>query len=118
MANVFIEVYKEMSQAKKVIRAKFRGAVFARDSYRCRVCGCKDFSFDLFDAHHITSRDEMPNGGYVAENGITLCENCHVMAEMELHGGTHHSGYSPEELYRLIGSSKYEAIKASKKLSE
>jgi hypothetical protein len=49
----------------------------------------------------------MPNGGYVKENGITLCkigENCHLKAENV------EPGFEPELLYRLIGSSKELAL--------
>ena len=52
----------------------------------------------------------MPNGGYVKENGISLCEQCHIKAEDEA------EGFEPEVLYKLIGSTYEEAIKASERL--
>jgi hypothetical protein len=65
---------------KYLIRQKFKESVFKRDNNTCQVCGHKD-NTDFFDAHHITDRNDMPNGGYVAENGITVCNNgddsCH-----------------------------------------
>jgi 5-methylcytosine-specific restriction endonuclease McrA len=89
-----------MSQIKKLIREKFRIDVFSRDKNKCRKC---DEAEDL-DAHHITDRNEMPNGGYVKENGISLCPPCHEKAEV-----WHNSdktefvdGYHPNDLYRLI----------------
>ncbi len=111
-----------MSQKKKLIRDKFRAAVFKRDDNKCRVCGraveC--------DAHHITDRNEMPHGGYVAENGISLCcvangnqVSCHEKAEV-YHSSlklTHEIGFLPNDLYNLIGSSYEKAVEASKKLS-
>jgi len=102
----------KMSQQKRQVRKQFRDAVLKRDGYRCKICGYGDIK-DL-DAHHITDRTEMPNGGYVLENGITLCKiNCHQMAE-EFHvTGRGYPGFKPEDLYRLIGSSKEEAIEAS-----
>jgi hypothetical protein len=67
--------------AKRQIRVAFRIAVFKRDRYRCAMCGRpgKDRQggdahetfhvsrADLaeLDAHHVTDRNEMPNGGYV-----------------------------------------------------
>jgi hypothetical protein len=30
---------------------------------------------------HYAGVNEMPNGGYVPENGMTLCETCHMLAE-------------------------------------
>ena len=56
----------------------------------------------------------MPNGGYVAENGITLCDDgCHVLAEVFHQTGLPHPGYSPDELYARIGSSHIGALRAS-----
>jgi len=58
----------------------------------------------------------MENGGYVKENGISLCDDCHVLAELFHQTGVSHPGYSPSDLYRIIGSSHESAVKASKKL--
>lgn len=106
-------------EGKKQVRASFRNATYKRDGYKCRGCG---FSSDVnqaeqdLDAHHITDRTEMPNGGYVKENGISLCEECHKKAE-EFHStGVAVIGFSPEDLYLKIGSSKEKAIEASRKL--
>ena len=92
----------------------FRDAVFKRDQNKCRVCGKKS----QLDAHHITDRHEMSNGGYVAENGIALCPDCHKSAETFHATGTAHPGFSPEDLYWLIGSSKEHAEVASCKLAK
>ena len=81
-----------MSAEKKRIRELFRCAVFERDDHQCRICGRPDH----LDAHHITDRNYMPNGGYVVENGITLCARHHFVYEK-----TH----DPEFLYYLIQSS-------------
>lgn len=62
---------------KKQIRKNFRDAVFKRDGNKCVFCDCTE---DL-DAHHITDRNEMPNGGYVAANGITVCPVHHEECE-------------------------------------
>lgn len=73
-----------MSRRKKQVRQKFRDAVFTRDGFACRACGfCSspERAEDELDAHHITDRNEMPNGGYVAENGVALCDVCHAKAE-------------------------------------
>lgn len=92
-----------MSNKKKEIREKFRNDVFSRDKFRCRTCNAVD---DKLDAHHITDRNEMPFGGYVKENGISLCQRCHEVAEVYHSTGTALGGWSPEDLYRLIGSSE------------
>lgn len=103
-----------MSNRKKQIRAAFRDCVFTRDRYTCRVCGRKfaaKNADEYLDAHHITDRHNMPNGGYVKANGISLCKNgspsCHELAEKQ------EDGLTPAELYRRIGSSYELALKES-----
>lgn len=99
---------------KKHIRAKFREAVFNRDRYTCVMCNISPKS--RLDAHHITDRSLMPNGGYVVENGISLCEGCHMRAEQYHRTGISYPGYSPDELYMKIKSSYELALNASRKL--
>lgn len=100
---------------KKQVREKFNTAVFIRDGRRCRMCG----SSGTLNAHHITDRHEMPNGGYVKENGITLCEEtCHLKAEKyHMSGGKEWiDGMHPDDLYKLIDSSYERAFEASEHL--
>ena len=94
-----------MSTEKKMIRKRFRDSVFERDNHLCVMCGAL-----AIDAHHITNRNDMPNGGYVKENGISLCAECHLKAENE------EEGFEPEILYDKIDSSKESAIYASRRL--
>jgi len=116
---------------KRQIRRKFREDTFDRDDYRCRWCR-EDYSkMDspelALDAHHITDRNNMPNGGYVPENGISLCKmnedgleegSCHMKAEkFHISGGEEwEDGMHPDDLYKMIGSTKELAIKSSEKL--
>lgn len=96
---------------KQLVRQAFREAVFKRDGYACVFCKSKD----NLDAHHITDRNEMPNGGYVKENGITVCPRCHLQCE-QFHinkGGDWVEGKHPADLYELIGSSYEEALRCS-----
>lgn len=99
----------------------------SRDNYHCVCCGKagkdrqggddhleyhSDSNPANLDAHHITDRHEFKNGGYVKENGITVCDACHVLAE-EFHStGIAHPGFSPEDLYEIIASSFEIAKKA------
>ena len=109
---------------KKTIRKKFKEDVLKRDNYSCRSCNYKpiDNMIDLeLDAYHIIDRNEMPNGGYVKENGITLCnvgENCHLKAEKyHIKNGTEWVvNMHPNDLYEMIGSSEEKARVASLKL--
>lgn len=108
-----------MSASKKLIRQNFRDSCFKRDRYSCVKCGfksSKEFAAIDLDAHHITNRYEMPNGGYVSENGISLCSDCHIKAEQLYSQGVAYPGYSIAELYAAINSSYEEAIEASEKL--
>jgi hypothetical protein len=127
-----------MSSKKKEVRNNFKNAVFKRDKYTCRCCNLRyteEEAETFLDAHHITDRNEMPNGGYVKENGISLCKyeqptpgqelrkdsevnSCHMKAE-RFHiseGKEWEPGLHPDELYKLINSSKEEAVKQSEKL--
>lgn len=97
---------------KKQVRAAFRDAVFDRDGHTCRICGATG----QLDAHHITNRSLMPNGGYVKENGISLCPAHHLLAEEYHARGVAFEGFAPDDLYRLIGSSYERAFAASERL--
>lgn len=105
---------------KKEIREKFREVCLKRDKLSCAVCGIKAKSFEeaekLFDVHHITNRKEIVNGGYVLENGISLCEEDHIKAEVYHSTGVSVEGYSPDDLYKIINSNLEKAIEASEKL--
>jgi 5-methylcytosine-specific restriction endonuclease McrA len=103
---------------KKQIRDNFRNSVYKRDKFTCQVCKTKRSEEEL-DAHHITDRNEMPNGGYVPENGITVCkEDCHFKVE-QFHineGESWEEGLHPDDLYKKINSSKELAIEKSNEL--
>ena len=108
-----------MSSEKKLIRQRFRDACYKRDKYSCAKCGFKsspEKAEEELDAHHITDRTEMPNGGYVKENGISLCAPCHIKAEVFHSTGTAEPEYSVDDLYKIVGSSYEKAVEASKKL--
>ena len=109
-----------MSQNKKVLRARFNEACLERDGHQCRACKANGrVTRDSLAVHHIVDRHEMPNGGYVPENGISLCEPCHRKAEVWHESGKARSvpGMSPDDLYAMIGSSREKALKASEGLS-
>jgi len=117
---------------KKRVRREFRRSVFERADYRCEYCGTigsdrqresgsqlpiRDcYQIPNLDAHHITPREDMPNGGYVAKNGISLCDDCHIKAEEALKDPESFPQYQPDHLYLLINSSHDQAVEASEKL--
>ena len=95
---------------KKGRRLAFRRDVFARDRHVCVMCG-----WPADDAHHIIDRHEIEGGGYVAENGISLCAGCHAKAEMEHATGRPHPGYGRTDLFRAINSSEEAARRAARR---
>lgn len=117
LMNTGPQVVHEML-SKSDIRANFRRKVFNRDKYRCVTCGVPETDVEKLDAHHITDRNDMPNGGYVMENGISLCPPCHLKAEIyhQTNGWNWGRGFHPNTLYFLIGSSPQEAREASQVL--
>lgn len=104
-----------MSEKKKQVRENFRNEVFSRDENKCRKCDKKECELD---AHHITNRYEMPNGGYVKENGISLCNECHEKAEVWHISGNFEfeKGFHPRDFYMLINSNYGLALYKSKQL--
>lgn len=98
---------EKMSEKMKRWRKEFKEAVLKRDKKACVLCGWHE-DVDKLDVHHITDRNDIPNYGYVPENGITLCPTCRRSAEYDL--------FPPEQLYKIIGSSKEKAFEAAKRL--
>lgn len=92
---------------KQLVRAKFSEAVFARDGHTCKFCD----RTDNLDAHHITDRNEM-------SNGISLCHTHHMDAEQfHILGGRNWvNGVHPDDLYKLIESSKEKVEADSRRL--
>ncbi len=58
-------------------REEFRNAVLERDGHQC--VNCK--STHNLTAHHIIERRLWSDGGYHVDNGVSLCEWCHLEAE-------------------------------------
>jgi 5-methylcytosine-specific restriction endonuclease McrA len=113
-----------MSKNKLDTRKRFRDDCFKRDKNCCVMCGAKESLTTKLDAHHVTSRKLLPKGGYVKENGITLCDteqnSCHQKAESWWQDSalqsTGHEGFDPDTLYQKIGSSFAQALAACERL--
>lgn len=105
---------------KEQVRARFREMVFVRAGHRCQGPGCTSVPGVKLDAHHITNRKLLPAGGYVAENGIALCDvpgGCHERAEAVDRGEMVDARFTAESLYRIVGSSAVDAMAASQRLA-
>jgi len=103
-----------VSSKKKIVRQKFRDEVFKRDRNKCVFCG----QIEDVNVHHITDRTLMPGGGYVRENGISLCPEHLEMAEAyhQTDGEVCEDGFNPTQLYRKVGSNYEKALEASQRL--
>lgn len=64
---------------KLLTRSQFKDEVFRRDNHKCLVCKAP-----AVDAHHIIERKLFKDGGYYIENGVSVCEVHHLMAEQTL----------------------------------
>ena len=61
-------------------RDDFKGAVFKRDKHKCLIC-----NKIAIDAHHIIDRSLWgETQGYFIDNGVSLCAEHHLAAEMTL----------------------------------
>jgi|APSaa5957512622_1039677.scaffolds.fasta_scaffold07414_9 hypothetical protein len=125
-------------QKLKRLRKEFNHACRVRDGGQCVCCiddpvvttgtlpsGDKLWSSaskrkNVFQSeiavHHITDRHEMPNDGYAEENGICVCEFHHEAAEVFHVSKGEEWIIHPDDLYKLIGSSKEKALKACENL--
>lgn len=59
-------------------RAQFREQCLERDNHECIVPWCGN---DPDDVHHIIERAEWEDGGYIPENGASVCNKHHQYAE-------------------------------------
>jgi len=88
-----------------------------------------DPELGIINAHHIIDRKLMPNGGYVKNNGITVCDtngsfpggtSCHMIVEQwHITNGDEDKvaeKHRPKSLYSVIGSSHELAVKSSEEL--
>lgn len=62
---------KKKEYLQSAIWKKKRREVMIRDNYTCRLCNKRD----LFDIHHISGYDLIPNEGI--EHLVLLCRRCH-----------------------------------------
>jgi len=58
----------------------WRKQVFGRDKYTCQCCGAKNGNgkFIRLEAHHIFNWGKYPDKRFDVNNGITLCQQCHI----------------------------------------
>lgn len=78
----------------------WRKAVFDRDKYTCRCCGDKSAKGHpvILASHHIKNWKDNPDCRYDVDNGITLCERCHL----DFHSQYGKSSNTKEQLEEFI----------------
>ena len=84
-----------VKQDHKKWRKEFNYNCRERDNHKCVFCD----ETENLDVHHITNRRNMPNGGYVITNGITVCSFHHLLCENQTN-----EEYHPNKLYKKINS--------------
>jgi len=93
-----IEVPKAIEPVKdprQDVRTKaWIGAVKLRDEFKCRRCG----SNERLNAHHIIPICSEPDLAFDINNGISLCEKCHI----EFHSKYGNSNIGHFECYEFI----------------
>lgn len=62
---------------------QWRKAVFERDNYTCQCCG--DNVGGNLNAHHISSYTNDKDNRTNVDNGITLCDKCHILGKHSYH---------------------------------
>lgn len=77
-------------EPKLLSRDDFREGVFKRDGYHCVFCanrhgmGFYEVTCDespQLDAHHLIERRLWSDGGYYLDNGVTVCQDHHMLCE-------------------------------------
>lgn len=74
--NVNITEEERIIKRKTFKDKHWRNLVFERDSYTCKCCG--DDKGGNLNAHHLDGYHWAVKDRHNIENGITLCEDCHI----------------------------------------
>ena len=61
---------------------EWKNRVFEKDNYICQDCGYDKGG--ILNAHHILSFSLYPEFRFNADNGITLCKECHIKAHKKI----------------------------------
>jgi transcription elongation factor Elf1 len=73
-----------LEEYRRSVEGQWSMAVRERDGHRCQHCG----SNGKLHAHHIKPRAMFPELALELDNGLTLCEECHVEEHRRLRAST------------------------------
>lgn len=96
-----------LTEAERIKNRKFndyelwRMEVYKRDNYVCQCCG--DNKGGNLVAHHLDGYDWCKEKRTDIDNGITLCETCH----MDFHKEYKYGGNTKEQFYQWIDKNSY-----------
>lgn len=96
----------EYSRAERATHdyVSWRKSVFAKDQYTCQKCGAKNGMGEkiVLHAHHILNWADNIECRYDTQNGITLCDKCHIVFHQQF--GKHNNSY--EQILRFLTDEK------------
>ncbi len=69
---------KQEAERKSSDYRNWRRDIFIRDEFTCQECGIKNVRLE---AHHIKSWSEFEALRFDRNNGLTLCEKCHIKTD-------------------------------------
>ena len=82
--------------------------IFQRDNYTCQCCGKRGGNLN---AHHLYNFAEYEDLRYDVENGITFCEECHLLGYPDsFHTIYGEKNNTPEQVYDFIKMRRKEAV--------
>ena len=71
--------FKDFKEYRKTSEySEWRLKVYSRDNFTCVKCGKKRDSKTMINAHHLESFKTNVEKRYDVNNGVTLCEQCHI----------------------------------------
>lgn len=57
---------------------EWRLSVYRKFNFACDICGCSSTNDNKIVAHHLNSWDEHEDERYDVDNGVVLCQKCHI----------------------------------------
>lgn len=82
--NALREKQKRKEDRRNKDGMEWQEAVFERDNRTCRICGVQSPGKYRLHAHHIRSWELYPELRLETDNGLTVCNKCHVKIEVQI----------------------------------